>query len=56
MKVVHWTNRTKFRNKYIIPFLDLGLLEMTQPDKPNSSKQQYYLTSKGKTLLDGIKV
>lgn len=55
MNVVQWTNRTKFRNKYIILFLELGLLEMTQPDKPKSSKQQYYLTESGKSFLDGIK-
>ena len=54
MNSVQWKDRTKFRNKYINPFLELGLLEMTQPDKPKSSNQQYYLTATGKSLLDGI--
>lgn len=48
-------DRTKFRAKYITPFLELELLQMTIPDKPNSSKQQYYLTAKGKILFDFIK-
>jgi ATP-dependent DNA helicase RecG len=51
MHFVQWKDRTKFRIKYITPFLDLELLEMTQPDKPNSSKQQYLLTEKGKAFL-----
>jgi ATP-dependent DNA helicase RecG len=27
-----------------------GLVEMTQPDKPNSSKQRYRLTPLGQTI------
>lgn len=49
-------DRTKFRAKYVTPFLELELLQMTIPDKPNSSKQQYYLTAKGKILFDFIKM
>jgi len=30
-----------FSNNYLRPALELGLIEMTVPDKPNSSKQQY---------------
>ncbi len=36
-----------FRKNYLLPALDAGLIEMTIPDKPRSSKQQYRLTSKG---------
>ena len=51
MEVAHWSNRTKFRNKYINLFLDLGLIQMTIPDKPKSSKQQYKITQKGDLFI-----
>ena len=41
MNAMNWKNRTKFRRKYIHPLLEKGILEMTIPDKPNSSKQKY---------------
>ena len=50
-KQFKWTNRTKFRNKYINPLLQDGLLEMTIPDKPNSRLQKYRLTKKGEEYL-----
>lgn len=34
-------HRPSFRDNYLLPALALGLLEMTLPDKPNSSKQKY---------------
>lgn len=37
------SNRTKFREQILAPLLKLGLIEMTIPDKPTSSKQQYKL-------------
>jgi ATP-dependent DNA helicase RecG len=54
MNFALWKDRSKFRDKYINPFLDLGFLEMTQPDKPNSPKQKYFITIKGKEFLDYI--
>ncbi len=44
-------NRTKFRDKFIGPLLDEGLLEMTEPDKPTSPNQRYVTTDKGRGLL-----
>ena len=55
MELLEWKDRTKFRTKYITPLLDLELLQMTVPGKPRSSKQQYYLTAKGRAFLDFIK-
>ncbi|HWQ78516.1 MAG TPA: Fic family protein [Anaerovoracaceae bacterium] len=34
-------HRPSFRNIYLLPALKLGLVEMTVPDKPNSSRQRY---------------
>lgn len=39
-----------FRENYLIPALQSGLVEMTIPDRPKSSRQQYRLTAKGEAL------
>ena len=48
MAVTGRSDRTKFRHQVLNPLLDAGLVEMTIPDKPRSSKQKYRLTDKGK--------
>lgn len=45
------TDRTKFRDKVVAPLLEAGVLEMTIPDKPRSSKQQYRTTEAGRAAL-----
>ena len=45
------TNRTKFRDQVLNPLLAAGLVEMTIPDKPRSSKQKYRLTAKGRAVV-----
>ena len=44
-------NRTRFRDQVVAPLLEAGLLEMTIPDKPRSSKQRYRLTEAGRVAL-----
>ncbi len=34
-------HRPTFRDKYLLPAMDRGMVEMTIPDKPNSSQQRY---------------
>ncbi len=52
MEQFGWKDRTKFRNKFINPLLEEGLLQMTIPDKPKSPKQEYVITEKGRKLLE----
>ena len=40
-----------FRNNYIKPAIKLGVIEMTQPESPNSPTQAYKLTPKGKKYI-----
>ena len=41
-----------FRKAYLLPALETGLVEMTLPDKPRSSRQKYRLTEKGRKLAE----
>lgn len=49
--VMGMNNATKFKNKYLNPLIELGVVEMTQPESPNSPTQRYRLTEAGKGLL-----
>lgn len=46
------TNRTKFRDQVLNPLIEAGLVEMTIPDKPRSSKQRYRITTAGLAVLE----
>ncbi len=52
MAIVGRSDRTKFRRQVLGPLLAEGLLEMTIPDKPRSSRQRYLLTEKGRAWLE----
>lgn len=41
MELLGLKHRPTFRDNYLLPALELGYVEMTVPDKPNSSKQKY---------------
>ena len=41
MAFLDLNNRDYFRRKILIPLIESGILKMTKPDKPNSSKQKY---------------
>ncbi len=45
-------DRKSFRERYLNSALSDGLIEMTLPDKPNSSLQKYFLTALGKRLAN----
>ena len=40
-------HRTNFRENYLIPALELKLIEMTIPEKPKSKNQKFRLSNKG---------
>jgi len=52
MTLVDRSNRTKLRDHVLNPLMDTGLVAMTIPDKPRSSKQEYRITLKGIVVLD----
>ncbi len=47
--------RRNFLEKYLTPSLELGLVEMTQPNSPRSPTQKYRLTTKGLAAKGGAK-
>ncbi len=48
-------HRPTFRANYLYPALETSLIEMTIPDKPNSSLQKYRLTAQGKVVVQAQK-
>ena len=55
-KILNLKHKGNFRDNYLIPCLENELIEMSIPDKPNSSKQKYRLTAKGLKLKKTIKL
>lgn len=52
MAVTGRTDRTKFRRQVLGPLFQAGYVEMTRPDKPQSSKQCYRITPLGRGALN----
>lgn len=46
------SDREHFRRSYLQPAIEQGLIELTIPDKPQSSKQRYRLTLEGDRFLN----
>ena len=48
-------NDEHFRKTYLVPAIEAGLIEMTIPEKPKSTKQRYRLIDKGRKEREGGK-
>jgi len=55
MDALKLKDRMHFSNSYLTPALSANLIEMTQPDKPNSNKQKYRRTAQGHAVLSESK-
>lgn len=51
MKKLKIKHRPTFRQNRLNPAIDIGLIEMTQPESPRSPSQKYRLTDKGKRMF-----
>lgn len=55
MQLLSLSGRDNFEKLYLKPAIELELLELTIPDKPNSRLQKYRLTELGKQILESKK-
>jgi hypothetical protein len=51
---LNYSNRTSFRDRYLLPLLSEGLMKRTIPNKPSSKLQRYVITNKGILFLGGV--
>ena len=52
MELLNLSHRGYFRINILQKAIENGLVELTIPDKPTSSKQKYRLTRKGKKIKE----
>ena len=48
-------HRNAFKQNYLQPALDSGMITQTLPDKPNNRLQKYCLTAHGLNIIEKIK-
>ena len=53
MKAFDYKNEKTFRDNYIKPLREAGLIEFTKPEKPTDPGNKYKLTQSGVAFLGG---
>jgi len=48
-------SESNFRERYLVPALSNGFIDMTEPDSPKSPKQKYRLTDAGRSVLKSMR-
>lgn len=51
MKLKNWSN---VKRRYLDPCRDQGWIEMTNPEKPRSPKQRFFITPIGRACVEGL--
>ena len=54
MESMQRKDRKGFVNTYITPNIEMGYIAMLYPEAPNHPMQSYYLTKKGRELLEHL--
>ena len=54
MESMQRKDRKGFVNTYIAPNIEAGYIAMLYPEAPNHPMQSYYLTKKGRELLEHL--
>ena len=49
------SDRKSLRQRYLLPALQRGYVEMTRPDTPNARNQKYRLTARGRQVKQGVR-
>ncbi len=55
-RVLEYTSKERYRDDYVKPLKDNGLIDYTIPDKPNDPNQAYVITQRGKDFLSGNEI
>lgn len=53
LSAFNYKNEKSFRDKYILPLRQAGLISLTKPHKPTDPENKYIITEKGKAFLGG---
>lgn len=56
MQDMQFSSRGSFRDDYIKPIKDCGLIDLTIPHKPQDPNQKYVISEKGKLFLGGFEI
>jgi len=54
MAAIDYKNQKTFRNNYLSPLRQAGVIEFTNPEKPTDPENKYRITEAGKLFLGGL--